>query len=234
MRNEKLAVWQKRLGEADAAYSAEVARMDERERLYAGERSLRPLVPGDRRLDGRWKETSHVRNIIFENVESQVSSAIPQPKVTPRRKKDEHLADVIEHFLRNELDRLPFETINDMAERTVPIQGAVGFLVEWDNTRRAGESVGEVTVTAIHPKQFAPQPGIYSGVSDMDWFILKMPTTKEAVRRRYGVRLDDEGEAEPSVRGSGDEDAAQDAVTRYIGYERNRRGGIDRYGTAHK
>ena len=40
---------------------------------------------------------------------------------------------MIEHFLRNELDRLPFETMNDMAERTVPIQGGVGFLVEWDN-----------------------------------------------------------------------------------------------------
>jgi len=229
MRNEKLVMWQKRLAEADAAYSGEVARMDERERLYAGQRDLRPLVPGDWRRDGGWKKTSHVRNIIFENVESQVSSEIPQPKVTPRRKKDEHLADVIEHFLRNELDRLPFETINDMAERTVPIQGAVGFLVEWDNTKRSAGTVGEVTVTAIHPKQFAPQPGIYTGVEDMDWFILKMPSTKEAVRRRYGVRLDDEGEAEPSVRGAGDEDAAQDAVTRYIGYQRSRRGGIDRY-----
>ncbi len=229
MSNDKLIMWQRRLAEADAAYSAEVAKMDEREQLYAGQRDLRPLVPGDWRRDGRWKKTSHVRNIIFENVESQVSSEIPQPKVTPRRKKDEHLADVIEHFLRNELDRLPFETINDMAERTVPIQGAVGFLVEWDNTRRSGERVGEVTVTAIHPKQFAPQPGIYTGVEDMDWFILKMPTTKQAVRRRYGVRLDDEGEAEPDVRGSGNEDAAQDAVTRYIGYQRGGHGGIDRY-----
>jgi len=227
--NEKLVMWQKRLAEADAAYSAEVARMDERERLYAGQRDLCPLVPGDWRRDGGRKKTSHVRNIIFENVESQVSSEIPQPKVTPRRKKDEHLADVIEHFLRNELDRLPFETINDMAERTVPIQGAVGFLVEWDNTRRTGGTVGEITITAIHPKQFAPQPGIYTGVEDMDWFILKMPSTKEAVRRRYGVRLDDEGEAEPAVRGRGDEDAAQDAVTRYIGYQRGRDGGIDRY-----
>jgi len=143
--------------------------------------------------------------------------------------KDEHLAGIIEHFLRNELDRLPFETINDMAERTVPIQGAVGFLVEWDSTRRAGSTLGGISVSAVHPKQFAPQPGIYTGVSDMDWFILKMPSTKQEIRRRYGVGVDDEGEAEPALRGTGDAAPAQDAVTRYIGYERNARGGIDRY-----
>jgi len=181
-KSDKLRLWQERLAEADGAYSAEVSKMDERERLYAGERTLHPLVPGDWRRDGSRKQTSHVRNIIFENVESQVTSAIPQPKVTPRRKKDERLANLIEHFLRNELDRLPFEIINDMAERTVPIQGAVGFLVEWDNTKRAGTGLGGIAVSAIHPKQFAPQPGIYTGVEDMDWFIRKCPPPS----RRFG------------------------------------------------
>lgn len=224
---EKLNMWQRRLAEADAAFSPEIRRMDERERLYNGDNTLRPLVPGEEK--GRPQKTSHVRNIVFENIESQVSSGIPQPKVTPRRKQDEHLASVIEHFLRNELDRLPFEAINDMAERTVPIQGGVGFLVEWDNARRTHQTVGEVAVSSIHPKQFAPQPGVYTSIEDMDWFIVKVPTTKEAVRREFGVDVRDEGEAEPDVRAADGADTAEDAVTRYVGFARNARGGMDRY-----
>lgn len=226
---EKLTLWQKRLAEADHAFSAEVEKMNQREMLYNGDNNLRPLVIGDTKRTGEVKKTSHVRNIIFENIESQVSSSIPQPKVTPRRKQDEHLADVIEHFLRNELDRLPIEIINDMAERTVPIQGGVGFLIEWDNTKRTHRTVGEVTVSTIHPKQFAPQPGVYTGIADMDWFIVKIPTTKEAVRRAFGVDVRNEGESEPDVRAAEGAESAEDAVTRYVGYAKNDRGGIDRY-----
>jgi len=228
-KSEKLILWQKRLANADSAFSAEVEKMNEREQLYNGDRTLRPLVPGDEHKDGGRKKTSHVRNIIFENIESQVSSSIPQPKVTPRRKRDERLANVIEHYLRNELDRMPFEEINDMAERTVPIQGGTGFLIEWDNTKRTHGTVGEVTVSSVHPKQFAPQPGVYTKISDMDWFIVKIPTTKEAVRREFGVDVHDEGESEPDVRTADGADTAEDAVTRYVGFARNRKGGIDRY-----
>lgn len=225
----KLTMWQRRLADSNSAYSAEVEKMNDRERLYNGDNTLTPLVPGDHKRDGQPKKTSHVRNIVFENIESQVSSSIPQPKVTPRRKKDEHLADVIEHFLRNELDRLPFETMNDMAERTVPIQGGVGFLIEWDNQKRTHTTVGEARVGVIHPKQFAPQPGIYTGIGDMDWFIIKTPTTKEAIKRKYNKDVHTESESEPDVRGTGGEDVTDDALTQYIGFERNAGGGINRY-----
>ena len=228
-KNEKLETWQKRLSDSDSAFSAEVEKMDVRERLYNGARELKPLVPGDHKKNGECKSTSHVRNIIFENIESQVSSSIPQPKVTARRKQDEPLAEIIEHFLRNEIDRMPFEEINDLAERTVPIQGGAGFLVEWDNSRRTHSTVGEVTVSMVHPKQFAPQPGIYTGIRDMDWFIIKVPTTKEAVKRKYGVDVREESEAEPEVRSADSEGTAEDALTQYIGYEINGSGGINRY-----
>ena len=226
---EKLVIWQSRLAQSDNAYSDVVARMDRRENLYRGCRELEPLVPGDTKKDGSRKKTSHVRNIIFENIETQISASIPQPKVTPRRKKDEQLAAMIEHMIRNELDRMPFERMNDMAERTVPIQGGVGFLTEWDETKRTHTTAGEVSVTVIHPKQFAPQPGIYTSISDMDWFIVKLPTTKETIRRKYGKSVYNEGEAEPELRGTGDEDISDDAVTQYIGFAVNDDGGIDRY-----
>lgn len=226
--SEKLREWQERLSQSDSRWSAEVEKMNERESIYNGLRTMTPLVPGDTHRDGTKKKTSHVRNITFENIESQVSSAIPQPKVTPRRKKDEHLANVIEHFLRNELDRLPFEAINDLAERTVPIQGGVGFLVEWDNTKRTSTTVGEVNVTLIHPKQFAPQPDVYTSIADMDYFIVKVPTTKGCIERRYGVVLETEGESEPDIRG-GDGSTSEENLTLYMGYALNDHGGIDRY-----
>jgi len=226
--SEKLREWQERLSQSDSRWSAEVEKMNERESIYNGLRTMTPLVPGDTHRDGTKKKTSHVRNITFENIESQVSSAIPQPKVTPRRKKDEHLANVIEHFLRNELDRLPFEAINDLAERTVPIQGGAGFLVEWDNTKRTSTTVGEVNVTLIHPKQFAPQPDVYTSIADMDYFIVKVPTTKGCIERRYGVVLETEGESEPDIRG-GDGSTSEENLTLYMGYALNDHGGIDRY-----
>lgn len=228
MNQEKLQTWQKRLTDSDSYWSGEVDKMDHREALYNGDNTIEPLVPGDMGKNGQKKKTSHVRNIIFENIESQVSSAIPMPKVTPRRKKDERLAEIIEHRLRNEMNRLPAETINDMAERTVLIQGGVGFLVEWDNSKRTADSVGEVEICVVHPKQFAPQPGVYTSVADMDWFIIKKPTTKEMIKRKYGVDVYAENESEPEIRSTTAE-VTDDALTQYIGYEWGEGGKINRY-----
>ena len=229
LKPAKLVLWQQRLSQSDEYWQHEVDRMNWREKLYAGQRKLTPLVPGETRKNGLPKKTSHVRNIVFENIESQVSSTIPAPKVTPRRQKDERKAALIEHMLRNEVDRLPFEQLNDLAERTVPIQGGTLFLVEWNNTKGTHDTVGEVEVQQLHPKQLAPQPGIYTGIQDMDWVILKLPTTKEDIRREFGVDVSDQMESEPQVRGSGDEDTAEDALTKYVGYAKNDKGGIDRY-----
>lgn len=228
MSNEKLETWQRRLSDSDAYWGGEVEKMDHREALYNGDNNITPLVPGDTGENGKSKKTSHVRNIIFENIESQVSSAVPMPKVTPRRKKDEHLAEIIEHMLRNEINRIPSEQLNDMAERTVLIQGGVGYLVEWNNARCGIGTVGEVEVSVIHPKQFAPQPGVYTSITDMDWFIIKKPTTKEAVKRKYGKDVSTESESEPEVR-STQADHADDAVTQYIGYELGEGGKINRF-----
>lgn len=219
----RLKKWQERLSRNQAAYQPEYDRMDKREALYRGDNDVTALVKGDNRTF-----TPHVRNICAELVEAQVSSSIPQPKVTARRQKDEMRAKLIEDMIRNELDRMPFETMNDMRERTIPIQGGAAWLVEWDNNKRTHTTVGEVAVSSLHPKSVLPQDGVYTGVEDMDYIILKVPQTKEYIQRHYGVDVRDETEQEPDIRGTA-ETAADDMVTLYIGYQRNARGGIDRF-----
>lgn len=223
MNPNKLKLWQERLNRNLAAYEGELAKMDRREEIYRGSGALRPMVWEDRR-----RRSSHVRNLAAELIEAQVNSEVPQPKVTAMRQGDEEKAKLIEDMLRNELDRLPFEQLNDMMERTVPIQGGALFLVEWDSEKRTHTTAGELAVSLLHPKQVIPQDGVYTGVEDMDYVILRIPQTKEGIRRRYGVDVSQEGEQEPEVKGIGAE-SAEDLVTLYTAYYRNGRGGIGRY-----
>ena len=217
---DRLRLWQDRLRRAQSAYQREVDKMEDREDMYLGAKNIRPIVSTARKT-----ETPHVRNLAAEMIESQVDSNIPQPKVTPRRRQDEWRAKLIEDMLRNELDRLPFEQINDIQERTVPIQGGAAYLVEWDNAKRTQSTIGEINVSALHPRQIVPQDGVYTGIEDMDYIFLKVPQTKGYIKRTYGVDVSDESEEEPEAKGDGGS-TAEDMVTQYVAYYRNQDGGI--------
>lgn len=223
---ERLRLWQSRQAESERAYQNQLDKMDERERLFLGARDIKPL---SRRTGPNKIETPHIRNIAAELIEAQVDSNLPMPKVTPRRKEDEHLAEIIEGMIRDEMDRLPFEIINDQAERTVPIQGGSLYLIEWDNSLGTQTTVGELALSGLHPKQVIPQDGVYSDIEDMDYIFLKLPQTKGYIKRRYGVDVDNEAEKEPQVRGIGEEQEASDMVTQYIAFFRNDKGGIGLY-----
>ena len=227
----RLRYWQDWMGRNDSAYSFENMKMDEREELYRGEkRDIEPLTKLDKVGPGKLRKAVHVRNIIAENIESCVSSAIPQPKVTARRREDEEKARLIENMLRNELDRLPMELLNDMAERTIPIQGGAYWLVDWDDTARSHGNVGEVTVKLLHPKEVTPQDGVYTAVEDMDAIVLKLPQTKSWVKRQYGVDVDEENEEEADVRTlDADASTAEDLVTVYIAYYKGDNGEVGRF-----
>lgn len=222
---DKLRYWQDRIAKAKTEWDSQIEQMNKREAQYAGQRELKKLVPND-----KTEESSHVWNITAENIESIVSSTIPLPKVTPRKEKDRPLALIIEHMLRNELDRMPMESVNDMQERTCPIQGGTLYLVEWDNAEKSADRVGEVAITAIHPKMLIPQDGIYTGIEDMDFVALRIPQSKGAIRRRYGVDVRDESESDPQIKGTMVKggDGAEDMVTLYTVYFRNEDGSIGR------
>ena len=221
-RSERLRVWQEKLARYDEAWSAELGRMDEREAIYRGRDSIDTLIDGD-----AVRRTPHVRNIAAELIEAQVDANVPQPKVTALRRKDERLAVLIEDMLRNKLDQLPVEILNDRMERTVPIQGGGMYILEWDAGRRSRDGEGESVLSVLHPKQLAPQPGVTGDLWDMDDFIIKLPQTKSFIRRRFGVELEGEGEAEPDVRGGGGPvSASAELVTQYVAYYRNEKGGV--------
>ncbi|MBR6811838.1 MAG: hypothetical protein IKM51_00525 [Oscillospiraceae bacterium] len=227
--SNKLKLWQERLEKNQAACQSEREKMLRREALYKGEADrIKPLVPEDLNRDGSFKRARHIRNIISENIESQVNTAVPQPKVTARRPEDEQKARLIEDMLRNELDRLPFETINDMLERTVPIQGGGYLLAEWDSSECSHLGMGEVTVSALHPLQVIPQAGVFSDIEDMDYIILRLGVSAKALKKKY--KLTDE-EIKMTFSDS-DEHDSEELITQYTAYYKNDSGGIGRYSWA--
>ena len=227
--NADLEKWQAKVHRAKTDMKLTRERINEREKLFKGEQKIRPITSAQERSWGdQEKKAKHVFNIIAENIESEIDVNIPQPKVTAVRPEDEELAKQIEDFIRSELDRMPFEELNDLQERIVPVQGGSFWQIGWDNAKRTHTTVGEIFVEAQHPKRVVPQSGVYSSVEDMDFIALESPKTKEDIKRKYGVDVSDQGEEEPDVKSS-DAETQTDMVTQVIVYYRNEEGGIGRY-----
>ena len=217
-------MWKERFSKAKIAYEEELAQIAVRDNAYHGKLAPKKFVPNDTVTDARL----HIRNIIAEIIEAEVDTSIPKPKVTAKRKEDELRAKAIEDMLREELDRLPFELINDFAERCCPIQGGVFYQAEWDSTKRTHTTVGEIRVDKANPKQVIPEPGM-TEIDDMEYFFVLVAQNKDYIKRRYGVTLDEDAtEDAPEIRNADDSDGehSEDLVTQYIAYFRNEHGGI--------
>ena len=145
---------------------------------------------GSAEIDGSKEEAKQVRNITYELVESQVTSYIPTPAVTPDMwsERNERNAKSIETLLSKKRNRLPLEEMNDLDERFNPIYGGSVWLVEWDESITTHNTVGDVKLTCTSPPKFAGQPYIYS-IDDMEYCFITFETTKEDIMRKYGVPL---------------------------------------------
>lgn len=221
---EKLRLWQERLALAETAIAGERTRMLRREKQYEGDHTI--YAPdGSVAADSL---ASHVRNVSFEVIETQVDSTIPAPKVTAVRQEDEELASIIESMLRDVMDRLPSERLNDEGERLSPVQGGYGLLVDWLDSVSGKDWLGDLKVSLVHPYSIVPQAGV-TQVSDMDFFFLKTPQTKRQIRKFYGVSVADEDESDPDARRLGaSADTTDELVTMVTVYYRNAKGGIGR------
>lgn len=221
-----LSKWSEKLEKSLSAYNAELQKMAQREAQYNGDRDIRPLTGNDTPKNGKKRKAAHVWNITAENIEAEIDSSIPMPKVTPKRKKDERLARVIENMLRNELDRLPTEKLNDIAERTAKKQGGVGLLAEWDSTKRTHTTVGENVLQIVHPSRIIPPDGT-EDIDDAEFFFLLLPSSKAAVKERYGVDMSTQNEEKPELRGNAA--SSEEMVTLKICFYKNKEGGIGRF-----
>lgn len=216
-----LELWQDRFERADAAYRAERELMEHREARLEGKGLI--LSPDGKKAK---QQATHVRNLCFEVIETQVDSNIPQPKVTAVREEDEAKAKLIEDMLRNVLDRLPMERLNDEAERIAPTQGGYALLVDWYEGANGRGWMGDLKITLKHPRTVIPQDGIYQ-VADMDYIFLLDAISKKQVKQRYGKDVGEESESDPQARAA-DASVAEDLVTMVTAYYRNDEGGIGR------
>ena len=211
--------WQAKLDDAKRKYSDQLERMDVREEMYLGSHS----IPSSGKKPA--KDASNVRNIIYELIESQVDSSVPQPRVTAIHEEDKPLAKKIEALLLNETRLIGFKEMNDLQERTVPIQGGDFWHVEWDPSAGFHCMLGDISVTSRHPKQVIPQPGVYD-VDKMEYIFVQISQSKDSLERRYKVKIEDTSESDPDVRSTEDETYVTGLVTQNIAYYRNKKGGI--------
>lgn len=215
-----LKKWQKRYDDAKQKYEPQLTAMGRKEGYYNGTR----IVYNKDNLETS-KKASYVRNVSYELTESQVDSSIPMPKVTPIHEEDKEQAHTIEKYLINQINLLDLKGLNDLQERTTPIQGGSFSLVEWDNTKGLHCTIGDISVSDLHPRQVIPQPGM-TDIDKMDYIFVRTPQTKEYVKRRFNVSVDDEDETDKELR---DDVQSDDIVTVITAYYRNADNGIGLY-----
>ena len=208
--DKKRDKWRGKLETARIAYSKILTEVMKNQAVYEGTRE----VNGNPNSNIGAKDLAiNVRNIAYELIESQVDSSIPMPKVTAIHEGDEELARSIEKALVNKVKLLKLSIINDQMERIVPVQGGDFFLVEWDNNLGFHSNYGDVNVKEMLPKQVIPQPGV-SKIEDMDYIFVQVAQTKDAVKKKYGVDVQDAHEEYKEIRGAvGENGLDTDLVT---------------------
>lgn len=184
----KLEQWQEKYQKAKSSWSGTKEELLKYSALYEGTYDIETTDPT---IKGKVKKAKSVRNIVAENVDTIIDSNIPTPKVTAKREADEIKADRIENFLRNELDRMPFETLNDEDERNTSIFGADIFLVEWNNNGGTHTTIGEIEVSLVDPTHFIPQQNV-KDIKKMDYIFFEVQMTKEQIKDKFDVDVTDE------------------------------------------
>lgn len=163
------------------------AKLAYQDTLDALDRHMRQYRGSDE-IDNSSVRATTVRNITYEMIESQVSSDIPGPKVDPAyySERKDRCAKSIERLLYSIRDRLPFEEMNDIDERYTYVYGGSVWYAEWDNSIRLGREIGGVKVYCLPPRDFIPQPNVFS-LSDMQYCFLRFTTTKSELSQKYGA-----------------------------------------------
>lgn len=218
--NKRLKDWKTKYENAKLKYGPVLEDMRLYDKYYNGDHAIYRANGEEAR-----KKAKSVWNISYELIESQVSSSIPMPKVTPVHEEDMRLARKIEQYLIQEVTKLDLKGTNDLAERTTPIQGSSFMLVEWDANKGTHCVSGDLSVENIDTEQLIPQPGV-NKLESMDYFFIRTSQTKEYVKKRWHKDVSDEDETDKDIR---EEVESDDVVTVITAYFRNSENGIGIY-----
>lgn len=225
--NQKMKKWKSKLESALSSYNTTI--MDEREGIYLGTRLIDANVNNSKKPN---KKANNIYNIVFEMIESQVNSTIPQPSTKSKRPGFEEQAKMIEDSISNDLKEIGIEEINDINERITPVQGFSVITVDWDPDFKHHLYRGELKVSYKHPKQLIPQPGIYN-IQKMDYFFILSSVTKDYIKRRYNVEdLESDTEQYPEINSpteTGKSNTENEKVTEIVCWYKDKNGDIGKF-----
>ena len=191
--NKKLEEWKSKYQKSKDAYTDQLNRMQNQNRLYNGDDFTRKSK--NKGGGEATKKSENVRNIVYELLETECNPSIPMPKVTAVHEEDREQAKIIEKMLENELRKLRFSEMNDLSERTTIIQGGDWYHTEWDSRKGNHCTTGGLEVKERSPEDVIPQAGV-PNPDELDYVFLKLSMTKAAVKRAYGVDVEDETNTE--------------------------------------
>ena len=178
----KRELFSERFEKANAEYSKEIQKIDEREKLYFGTREVKKSntstsqVPAD--------DVDIVPNIVYERLEAERDTTIPGATVKSRRSNKENQQAMITNLLKFVDDEADIETMQDETEQMTYLQGQSLVDVSWGEKLTYKD--GFVKLAMIHPKSLIPQPGVYK-LQEMDYFFIVKAITKEQIKRIYDV-----------------------------------------------
>lgn len=204
---------------------------DDREMLYLGTHGVDADVNADRsKANGRSK-ANNVVNVIYELIESQIDTQIPQPSVKSKWPGKEYLEKMIEDSIKNDFLESDIYRINDENERITPVQGFSILTVDWNPDIDRHLYRGEIQLDNRHPKTLIPEPGCYR-IQDMAYFFLLFSVPASYVKRRYGIDVEMQGEEFPqysTIDGESDNNSNGNNVTIITRWGKDEDGIISKY-----
>lgn len=193
--NKKLEDWKEKYSKSRNAYETQLERMRNQSALYNGDAFTRRSKNKGGGVSSKLSE--NVRNIVYELLETEVDSSIPMPKVTAIHEEDQAQAQIIEQMLLNEIRLLRFKEMNDVSERTVTVQGGDWYHAEWDSRKGSHCTIGGLEINERDPQMVIPQAGV-TDPNKLDYIFLLISMTKAAVKRTYGIDVEEERNTEPA------------------------------------
>lgn len=200
---EKLERWKAKLNDAMSTHDVFRANSAAWDALYNGTKdvdTISSVYVSNRNTDIKKKQARQVVNLVFQLIESQIDTSIPQPRVDAMEEEDTEKTDMVEGQLAYMAQNTELERINSENERIVRKNGFAVYKVTYNPNYKGHSFRGRIETTNPHPANVIPQPGIYR-VEDMDYLFHIETRTLDYICRKYGEEFREQLEEESAEYG---------------------------------